>query len=761
MRTDPPAESRIQLPYTIKGRWRLTEKIGQGAFGEIYQGVDLVTNDPVAVKLERWESQKSILRLEVAVLKKMQGCDLVCRFIACGHNHSFNYMVMELLGESLTDLRRRQPEQRFSLSTTARLGRQMLEAIRMIHERGYLHRDIKPSNFALGRPVRRRVGDREYCPRFRCVMFDFGLARRYLTATGDVRPPREVTGFRGTARYASVHSHRMQELSRRDDLWSLLYVLMEFAQGFLPWRRVKDKEQIGKIKDQYNGPQLVELLPPEFLKFMQHIQSIEYADTPDYAYLDSLLKSIQIHEGVQDDAPFDWELPPSSIAAASLSGSHGSNKGGGIRSQSFHGTPMQNDSGGRRGRRPQSSDSNQPRQHSVMEAHLATQNGHQGNKRGTDKENHPRWGPHVAETDPETRSEGPTPCNGLDALPQRASRRMCVSPSGNSPSKRSKNRNSEAYGTVFGTTEDVEGEADIDAGPLYTEVNNAQEYGHGDGCSGANSPVQGYQPGSPSQPKLRRVSRTEATNLDEDTIQSNCGVERPASVPVSGEARSSVLRDSLPDDLRAAYDNARVNGRVLSPEKSHSWNAGQPTAPHESWHGYQTANATPASSTVYNAPEQSRGYAEYLQANGYDASNVAFGKDGSLSSSSPGENAGWEKRDKRATSLPASSNRHHHHNSHLYQTPSLPHPAQENGQYSSAQSVGMPMATSGSRQCGTGTGRGLGGYAESPTDRDRKAAKKTKKGLMSRMRKSFRSILHIEKGSKKKERCASTPNLTE
>ena len=39
-------------------------------------------------------------------------------------------------------------------------------------------------------------------------MLDYGLARQYTTATGEVRPPRAAAGFRGTVRYASVNAHK-------------------------------------------------------------------------------------------------------------------------------------------------------------------------------------------------------------------------------------------------------------------------------------------------------------------------------------------------------------------------------------------------------------------------------------------------------------------------------------------------------------------------------------------------------------------------
>ena len=57
-----------------------------------------------------------------------------------------------------------------------------------------------------------------------------------------------MAGFRGTVRYASVNAHDNREMGRHDDLWSLFYMLIEFLQGQLPWRKIKDKDQVGQIK---------------------------------------------------------------------------------------------------------------------------------------------------------------------------------------------------------------------------------------------------------------------------------------------------------------------------------------------------------------------------------------------------------------------------------------------------------------------------------------------------------------------------------
>ncbi|KAK3750724.1 hypothetical protein QZH41_017277, partial [Actinostola sp. cb2023] len=81
-----------------------------------------------------------------------------------------------------------------------------------------------------------------------CYMLDFGLARQYTKANGEVRPPRTSAGFRGTVRYASTNAHDNKEMGRHDDLWSFLYLMVECAIGHLPWRKIKDKMLMGLLE---------------------------------------------------------------------------------------------------------------------------------------------------------------------------------------------------------------------------------------------------------------------------------------------------------------------------------------------------------------------------------------------------------------------------------------------------------------------------------------------------------------------------------
>ncbi|XP_055485148.1 tau-tubulin kinase 2 [Psammomys obesus] len=288
----------LSVGILVKERWKVLRKIGGGGFGEIYDALDMLTRENVALKVESAQQPKQVLKMEVAVLKKLQGKDHVCRFIGCGRNDRFNYVVMQLQGRNLADLRRSQSRGTFTISTTLRLGRQILESIESIHSVGFLHRDIKPSNFAMGRfPSTCR----------KCFMLDFGLARQFTNSCGDVRPPRAVAGFRGTVRYASINAHRNREMGRHDDLWSLFYMLVEFVVGQLPWRKIKDKEQVGSIKERYDHRLMLKHLPPEFSTFLDHISSLDYFTKPDYQLLTSVFDNSIEAFGVMESDPFDWE----------------------------------------------------------------------------------------------------------------------------------------------------------------------------------------------------------------------------------------------------------------------------------------------------------------------------------------------------------------------------------------------------------------------------------------------------------------------
>lgn len=140
-------------------------------------------------------------------------------------NQHFHVMVMDLLGPSLEDLFST-CKRRFDLKTCLLIGIQLVKRIEKVHEERIIHRDIKPDNFLIGGTEATR--DNIY-------IIDFGLAKCYKNSEGEHIPYKDGKNLTGTARYASIATHKGIEQSRRDDLETIGHVLLYLVKGSLPW----------------------------------------------------------------------------------------------------------------------------------------------------------------------------------------------------------------------------------------------------------------------------------------------------------------------------------------------------------------------------------------------------------------------------------------------------------------------------------------------------------------------------------------------
>ena len=103
---------------------------------------------------------------------------------------------------------------------------QGLERLKYIHDKNIIHRDIKTDNFLIGR----KDPDIIY-------LIDFGLAKKYRSSrTGKHIKYSKTGNLIGSMNYASCNSMKGYEISRRDDLESFGYLLLNLAKGGLaPW----------------------------------------------------------------------------------------------------------------------------------------------------------------------------------------------------------------------------------------------------------------------------------------------------------------------------------------------------------------------------------------------------------------------------------------------------------------------------------------------------------------------------------------------
>ena len=141
-------------------------------------------------------------------------------------------------------------------------------------------------------------------------LIDFGLSKKYIDLkTGEHVKYKNNHRLNGTARFASVHALEGYELSRRDDLESICYVLIYLLKGSLPWSRIKNKNKYEKykiiltMKRKMSEDILIgDNNNQEFIEFVKYCRGLKFEEEPDYNYLRGLMiKSIEKNNKIKDN----------------------------------------------------------------------------------------------------------------------------------------------------------------------------------------------------------------------------------------------------------------------------------------------------------------------------------------------------------------------------------------------------------------------------------------------------------------------------
>ena len=287
--------------HIVGVHYRVGQKIGEGLFGIIFEGVNLLDNTPVAIKFEPRKCEAPQLRDEYRLYKILAGCYGVPKVYFFGQEGVHNVLVMDLLGPSLEDLFE-WCGRKFSVSTVVAIAIHMIRRVQTLHEHLLIYRDIKPDNFLVGRPA---------TPTAQKVhIVDFGMAKQYRDPrTHQHIAYRERKALLGTARYMSINTHLGIEQLRRDDLESLGHVFMYFLRGSPPWQGLKAPtnkqkyEKIGMKKQSTSIKDLCSGFPVQFAQYLSYVRNLKFDEKPDYEYMVGLMHAASPVKRSPPDVP--------------------------------------------------------------------------------------------------------------------------------------------------------------------------------------------------------------------------------------------------------------------------------------------------------------------------------------------------------------------------------------------------------------------------------------------------------------------------
>ncbi len=214
------------IGQTLKGHYRIYDRLGDGSAGTAYLARDSESGQMVVVKVLHAhlinESFVGRFEREIDLLQRIDNPHIIQVYDWGVEEEQpdtgqvLSYIVTEFV-EGLTLAHVIERQGKLSEEEALLIARQLAMGLADIHERGIIHRDIKPQNIMIS-------------PEGEAKIIDFGLAKGadHATLTGSGM-------FSGTLNYASPEQVvEAGKVDHRADIYSLGVVLYEMLTGRLP-----------------------------------------------------------------------------------------------------------------------------------------------------------------------------------------------------------------------------------------------------------------------------------------------------------------------------------------------------------------------------------------------------------------------------------------------------------------------------------------------------------------------------------------------
>jgi len=210
----------------MQDRYRILREIGRGATGTVFEAVDALTGEHVAVKILRTAMRANPVARQ-RFLREVEAASrvdhpVIIKIYGWGEQEDLSYIVMEFVdGQPLSKLL--SPIAPFPLVATVRIVHQVASGLAAVHRAGLVHRDIKPDNIMVLKETTVKLSD-------------FGVAKfpdSAVTQAGELW---------GTLSYMSPEQVQGKlNVDAQSDIFSLGVVLFEL----LSCRRPFDGDSIG------------------------------------------------------------------------------------------------------------------------------------------------------------------------------------------------------------------------------------------------------------------------------------------------------------------------------------------------------------------------------------------------------------------------------------------------------------------------------------------------------------------------------------
>ena len=259
------------------GKFKIVDKLGAGAMGEVFRAHDPVLGRDVAIKVVAGKLSDDPRARERFQREAQSAAQLnhpnIITVYDFGEEQGMAYMAMELLEGS--DLRELLAQGKVkSLEDKLSLMEQMLDGLAFAHAKGVVHRDLKPGNVHV-------------LPNGQVKIMDFGLARRAQdgAATGVIM---------GTPFYMAPEQAQGERATTRSDIFSLGTMFYEMLAGKRPFTGPSIPAVLFAVA--HKEPEPLAAIAPDITPGLAALVTRALSKKPDERYADAteMLQALRV-----------------------------------------------------------------------------------------------------------------------------------------------------------------------------------------------------------------------------------------------------------------------------------------------------------------------------------------------------------------------------------------------------------------------------------------------------------------------------------
>lgn len=265
--------------------------LGEGTYGYVIFGLKLDTYLPVSIKVQKSSHKTNDLKIEAEVLSKMSSKMNYPKLFYYEINSAGNLLIESLLGPNLSIIYKF-CEKDFDLKSICNIGIDIINFLEQFHDIGYLHLDMKPNNIVF---TLENIKNNE--SNISCILIDYGFSYKLNNNNEKQNKRKKIFSYGGNYRFASINLLDNGIPSKKDDLESLIYILIYFYKSYLPWNYDSDDKNICKkiIKEKKTGFDVIEFVGENFKEINEiynDVKNLGNNERPHYSKYKEILLNV-------------------------------------------------------------------------------------------------------------------------------------------------------------------------------------------------------------------------------------------------------------------------------------------------------------------------------------------------------------------------------------------------------------------------------------------------------------------------------------